>query len=160
MVNTTQYLQLPTYSDLDGHNVMLSYTSIPSYVTYDSTSRKFTFNPKTTADFNFGEQWWFNIILSDSNKETSYKITLNILNQAPTYQPAVSSPVYGNLIIPLNTIITIPVPHFIDPDGSDCKVLVAQMSRTTALHNVNIAVSSPAGPIVISPVLFGEVGIH
>jgi hypothetical protein len=55
MVNTTQYLQLPTYSDLDGHNVMLSYTSIPSYVTYDSTSRKFTFNPKTTADFNFGE---------------------------------------------------------------------------------------------------------
>jgi hypothetical protein len=39
-------------------------------------------------------------------------------------------------------------------------VLVVQILKTTALHNISITVTSPAGPIVVSPVLFDEVGIH
>jgi hypothetical protein len=52
------------------------------------------------------------------------------------------------------------VPPFIDPDGSDCEVLLVQISKTTATSNVNASTTSPSGPIVLSPISFNEVGIH
>jgi hypothetical protein len=54
MVNTTQYLLLPTFSDPDGHAVTLTHTTLPSYVTYDSVNKNFTFSPITKADFDSG----------------------------------------------------------------------------------------------------------
>ncbi len=52
------------------------------------------------------------------------------------------------------------MPPFIDPDGSDCEVLLVQISKTTATSNVIASTTSPSGPIVISPISFNEVGIH
>ena len=52
------------------------------------------------------------------------------------------------------------MPPFVDPNGSDCKVLIVQDSKTRAIDNVNILITSPSGPIVVSPMSFGEVGIH
>ena len=52
MVNTTaQTLTLPTFSDADiGHTVSLSTSTLPSYITYVSTTRTFTIAPVATPD--------------------------------------------------------------------------------------------------------------
>jgi hypothetical protein len=56
MVNTTKYLELPAYNDPDGHTVTVNHSPLPSFVTYDSSSKKFTFSPKTRDEYNSGQK--------------------------------------------------------------------------------------------------------
>ncbi len=56
-----------------------------------------------------------------------------MLNNPPVYEnPVPATPIYPPLTIPLNSVKTIPVPAFHDPDRSDCKVFVKQVSKLTA----------------------------
>ena len=52
------------------------------------------------------------------------------------------------------------MPPFDDPNGSDCILKLDQISKSLASDNVNVSITSPAGPIVVSPIRFSEVGIH
>jgi hypothetical protein len=52
------------------------------------------------------------------------------------------------------------VPPFVDPNGSDCILKLDQISKYFARDNVSVSITSPAGPIVVSPIRFSEVGIH
>jgi hypothetical protein len=55
------------------------------------------------------------------------------MNNPPVYNtPVPASPIYAPLTIPLNSVRSIPVPAFHDPDRSDSKVFVQQVSKLTA----------------------------
>jgi hypothetical protein len=63
--------------------------------------------------------------LNDTCTQVNYTITINVSNNPPVYNtPVPATPIYPPLTIPLNSVKTIPVPAFHDPDRSDCKVFV------------------------------------
>jgi hypothetical protein len=73
---------------------------------------------------DFGTQS-FNITLNDTCTQVNYTITINVSNNPPVYDnPVPPFPIYPPLTIPLNSVQSIPVPVFHDPDGSDSKVYV------------------------------------
>jgi hypothetical protein len=80
------------------------------------------------------------------------------LNNPPVYNS--SSVSYAALTIPLNSVQTIPVPAFHDPDGSDSFVYLSEISKVTATANVIAYASALPGPLIVAPVAFAEVGVH
>ncbi len=124
MVNTTsQSLALTSYTpDIDGHVVTMSYSTLPTFAVFDSATKTFTFTPVLTSEIGVNT---FVITLSDTNAPTSYTITINVLNNPPVYDsPVPPAPIYQSLTIPLNSVKSIVVPPFHDPDGSDCYVYI------------------------------------
>jgi hypothetical protein len=77
------------------------------------------------------------ITLTDSQMPNPTTITINVLNNPPVYDaPVPLAPLYAPLTIPLNSIKSIPVPQFHDPDGSDCLVYISEASKVTATDDV------------------------
>jgi hypothetical protein len=154
-------LALPSYNDPDGHTVYFQTTTLPAFVTYNSINKIYTFKP--TALLDFGTKT-FTITLTDTNAQTDYTITLNVFNNPPVYNtppPLPTTPIYPLFSIPLNSIQTIIVPPFHDPDGTGCIVYVNELSKIGASANLNIIVTNENfGPIIVAPVGFGEVGDH
>ena len=134
--------------DADGHTVTISYSS--SGIGRDSTG--FYFYP-TSLGLKYVV-----LTLNDGYDYTTYTIYVDIvatLNSPPVYNSPLSS--YTPLSVPLNSIGSLPVPSFHDPDSTPgcCTVSIRFYSRVTATVNVNAYYSSVPSGLFVAPVGFG-----
>lgn len=119
----------------------MSIGPLTAYTMYDSNTKTFTFTPTATADV--GTQTIV-VTLSDPQAVNPVTITINVLNHPPVYDsPVPVSPIYPSITIPLNSIKSIVVPPFHDPDGSDCTVYVNWVSKTIAIVDLGNFVANP-----------------
>ena len=91
---------MPSFSDPDGHAVTVSGSaSQPSFISL--TSNSLTISP-TCSDVGTTS---FDIILSDTNKQSTYTITTTVQkNRPPEYVP--TTWVYPSMTIALNSVGT------------------------------------------------------
>ncbi len=115
---------MPTYSDAEGHTPTLTYSTLPSFITYDGIDT-FTFTPTQNSEIGTTT---VTVTLSDGNKSNNYNIVVNVMTK-PTFTDGTTS--FANLIVSLNSVGTFKIPPFSDLDGDSVSILVFDINTGT-----------------------------
>ena len=132
--------------------VTMTYTLPAPFISYNSVSKVFSFNPTTAADIGV---WNVVLDLVDTASITaSYSFSVTVQNEVPAY---VTLPVtYSSFSVAINSSEVVSIPPFYDPEGTTVIVVV----NDAAVVPVNFVIAGDYSKVTFSPIAFNEVGTH
>jgi hypothetical protein len=132
--------------------VTLTCTIPASFITYNSGTKTFSFNPTTAADLGV-----WNVILNlvdTASYTATYSFIVTVQNELPAYlDPTVT---YSPFSVAINSVYNLPIFANYDPEGSPVIVVVTDAAAVP----VTYVIAGDNSKVTFSPLAFTEVGSH
>ena len=115
-VNQTSSYTLPAVTDKENDLFTINLISpSPAFASYDPALKTITFSP--TLISHIGTLQSVTVEVKDANLAMIYSFYIGVLNRPPRYvNPSFTN--YADVFVSINTVATVLIPAFNDPDGS------------------------------------------